>query len=487
MRSGSTLTSGILQQSGKVFFSMEPLWGIYKRCYRRKHDVCCRNNTCRSPNGELEGLHVATGAISDIFNCKFDKLGKEVLSSFTFFSVSSGYTGLIKNRCFGLFRNKTLTELCLKYLTSMCEASNGVIVKSLRLSAETLTFLKDIVPDMKIVHLFRDPRGVLHSRKNIGDFIDKNTNISIYARQLCNRMLRDIDILKSSKIHYIPLRYECLSDNPNVTVRKVYKGLNITVTKLVEHWIENHMKAKSRNSGGYGFQYKNSSVVAHSWRYSLVGRARRLKILIFTYMRSGSTLTSGIVQQSGNAFFSMEPLWGIYKRCYRRKHDVCCRNDKCRSPTGELEGLQVAIAAIKDIFNCEFNKLGDKVLSSFTFFCESSGNTRLRNNRCFEFSRNETLTEWCLKYLTSVCEASSGVIVKTLRLSAETLSFLKDIVPDMKIVHLFRDPRGVLNSRKNFGDLMDRNTNISIYARQLCNRMSHDIDVLKSLGIHYIP
>ncbi|KAK3104518.1 hypothetical protein FSP39_003909 [Pinctada imbricata] len=269
MRSGSTLTSGIVQQSGNAFFSMEPLWGIYKRCYRRKHDVCCRNDKCRSPSGDLEGLQVAIAAIKDIFNCEFNKLGNKVLSSFTFFSESSGNTRLRYNQCFESSRNETLTEWCLKYLTSVCEASSGIIVKTLRLSAETLSFLKDIVPDMKIVQLFRDPRGVLISRKNFGDFMDRNTNISIYARQLCNRMSHDIDVLKSFGIHYIPLRYECLSDNPDMSVRKLYKGLNITVTKAVEEWIDSHMRANSSKSGGYGFQYKNSTVVAHCWRYSL--------------------------------------------------------------------------------------------------------------------------------------------------------------------------------------------------------------------------
>lgn len=56
-------------------------------------------------------------------------------------------------------------------------------------------------------------------------------------------------------------------------------------------------------------------------------------ILIVAYMRSGSTFTSKILEHGSNtpAFFSMEPLWQIYRKCHRRKKGVCCPDNTCRS------------------------------------------------------------------------------------------------------------------------------------------------------------
>jgi len=57
---------------------------------------------------------------------------------------------------------------------------------------------------------------------------------------------------------------------------------------------------------------------------------KKNKILLISYMRSGSTFTSEVLNQGGQVFFSFEPFWGVYRKMYRTNDKVCHRDGSCR-------------------------------------------------------------------------------------------------------------------------------------------------------------
>ena len=57
----------------------------------------------------------------------------------------------------------------------------------------------------------------------------------------------------------------------------------------------------------------------------------------------------------------------------------------------------------------------------------------------------------CLPVLYQACLSSKVSVAKILRLSMERAEVLLKEDPKIKIVHLVRDPRGILNSRANTG------------------------------------
>ena len=86
---------------------------------------------------------------------------------------------------------------CLPVVTNDCKKSPVRVIKSVRLSLDIVRPLLQRDPALKLIHLFRDPRGIIYSRLvktrwyplNIkkGNF----TPIERHVRLLCNRMFED--------------------------------------------------------------------------------------------------------------------------------------------------------------------------------------------------------------------------------------------------------------------------------------------------------
>ena len=53
----------------------------------------------------------------------------------------------------------------------------------------------------------------------------------------------------------------------------------------------------------------------------------------------------------------------------------------------------------------------------------------------------------CLVKESLFCKKASNIVIKILRLSLQSAKALLKTIPDLKIIHLLRDPRAVLNSR----------------------------------------
>ena len=216
--------------------------------------------------------------LKDLFNCKFSSLPYRVLKSFWTFHFSSGYT----KKCIVAFSDnmkkkrlktfKERQEKCLSHWKRKCLEANVQVVKTIRLSTTLVKSLVEAVPGLKIVHLIRDPRGIINSRVNIGE-ISATRNISQYLEHVCTTMRHDIESVLSSKYlaagRIIPLSFEHVAENPFAVAEILFDKLGIPFTKDTKNWLykyASHSSTRRKKKGSFNVQKIDSKVIAHAWR-----------------------------------------------------------------------------------------------------------------------------------------------------------------------------------------------------------------------------
>lgn len=124
---------------------------------------------------------------------------------------------------------------------------------------------------------------------------------------------------------------------------------------------------------------------------------------------------------------------------------------------------------LRRIFKCDFNMVNDVTMTTFL----SMSNSLAPYLDCSKHSSND-----CIRVITKACMESSVRSVKVIRLpmSIDVIQDLLTLIPDLKIIHLLRDPRGKLSSP--YISKAGRNTNKSLVtkaATSLCNEMDDGI------------
>ncbi|KAK3104655.1 hypothetical protein FSP39_007264, partial [Pinctada imbricata] len=206
------------------------------------------------------------------------------------------------------------------------------------------------------------------------------------------------------------------------------------------------------------------------------------QILILAYMRTGSTFVGELLKRGAKEIhYTFEPFWGVYGRAFRNKKDVCHRNDTCLAPDGELQSTEKMFEILRHILNCKLSLLPYEVLKGFITFEFSTGYSK----KCLvAFSEkfmlrgsNESTKrrKSCVEYWEQLCRNSDAQIIKSIRLSTD---FADDVIrafPRLKIVHLVRDPRAIINSRIKIKEIDIQKEDKRSYFKNLCNSMYHDI------------
>lgn len=126
---------------------------------------------------------------------------------------------------------------CLRKLESLCKSQKHRVVKTLRLTLGALRPLLIKNPRLKIVHLVRDPRAIVHSRKysrfyGVGETEPGDRTVEL---NLCDKMQQDIVdgelLMKTFPDRVVVLYYEDLIDNLHQRVQQLYSFLNMEYDK----------------------------------------------------------------------------------------------------------------------------------------------------------------------------------------------------------------------------------------------------------------
>lgn len=156
---------------------------------------------------------------------------------------------------------------CLRVQSAVCLRSKRVVSKVLRVSPSNLAELLQNNPRLKIVHLFRDPRSVIHSHLNT-EFYHLTENMSADVTKdidaFCLRLNKDVKSLAHLMRLYPErvkvVRYEDFTDRETFVARvqDLYSFLGVSFSEKDKHTLfckyysaKDLKKLKAISAGSY--------------------------------------------------------------------------------------------------------------------------------------------------------------------------------------------------------------------------------------------
>ncbi|XP_033759409.1 carbohydrate sulfotransferase 1-like isoform X2 [Pecten maximus] len=198
------------------------------------------------------------------------------------------------------------------------------------------------------------------------------------------------------------------------------------------------------------------------------------QILLLTYLRSGSTFLGDIVQQVPRALYSYEPArhYMARRQSYISLERGTCdfANDSC-SHTSSQE-YNTIMENIQNFYKCDLHHLHPFL---------RRGMSTTSGRQC----HHEAERKRCISEMLPYCQSGTR-IVKTIRLSMDVVDVLMEKFPNLKVIHLLRDPRGMIVSRmRTIIQLHLHQGDMSTSARAVCDRYNRDIRIGQSLDVKY--
>ncbi|XP_045172311.2 carbohydrate sulfotransferase 1-like [Mercenaria mercenaria] len=265
MRSGSTLTGSVFQAYPDTFYSFEPLRFLPKafdelNTIKTHVELKYINGTKRKYSAS-EKEAVIANEINGWLNCKLESI-----------STLSLKTGL--NRHFMKYKSmfhhcskKYICKSCLQMAIRSCHKTPLVALKFIRLRMKEIAKLLHFYPNMKIVHLVHDPRGIFNSRMNSKAITANNYQTSVQL--VCINITEDVKSSKNIQQTYPDkvkiLHYEDLAECPLETARSLIEFVGLKFVKSVQNHIEQQTNA-SHDAGAFNTKRKNSTKTASKWR-----------------------------------------------------------------------------------------------------------------------------------------------------------------------------------------------------------------------------
>ena len=160
---------------------------------------------------------------------------------------------------------------CVDHMETACQEAKMTGTKVIRVDAEDVAELLRLDPSIKVIHVVRDPRGIMASRYSIHRW--SKTRFSDYSYSLCRTMLNDVKVMDTigqqlpSSVLRIP--YEKAATLPYVTTQEIYDHLGLgSIPSEVTNWLRGSTHAV-QNSGRYGTARTDSAKHAYSWKHDL--------------------------------------------------------------------------------------------------------------------------------------------------------------------------------------------------------------------------
>lgn len=236
MRSGSSLAGIILGYRDDAFYVYEPLWKISKWTYWHGNNSICRSDKleCRKSGSFAPAIKI----LKDFFECRFDDFRKDVYEK----ALTVNLGGQSWRQVDACIRKGGDTKLCLDlHAPRLCRNATHRVTKVLRLTTDLLQLLLEEKSDLKVVHLFRDPRAIMNSRITTSWYeLKKVKDILKNAKSLCKKMEYDFtkgkELLKLYPSRFTFIYYEDLTTSPLEKAKSLYRylGMSLDVNRYSE-------------------------------------------------------------------------------------------------------------------------------------------------------------------------------------------------------------------------------------------------------------
>ncbi|XP_045215422.2 carbohydrate sulfotransferase 1-like [Mercenaria mercenaria] len=199
--------------------------------------------------------------------------------------------------------------------------------------------------------------------------------------------------------------------------------------------------------------------------------AVKYNLLINSYMNSGSRFTGQLFGFRKGAFYIYEPLWKYSVWDYYHDDNLVCSSTQgsinCSKGTvanvnrmKERGRLSVPLAknvpqnksivgmmldVLDDMYRCDFSRLENMFVPNVQDHLELAGPGWNEYRACTKSRVNTKMS--CLKKQEQKCRNASHIVTKVLRLTTGSYDKLLEKRKNLKILHLFRNPFAIINSR----------------------------------------
>ncbi|XP_053392797.1 carbohydrate sulfotransferase 1-like [Mercenaria mercenaria] len=272
MRSGSSLTGNLIQQDPDVFYVFEPLHGLV-RGYQKE----MLKQFPEFPLLAERPLMVVREEVEDLyrawFTCDMDYIISETYRyHISFFKL--GYKTQLLLKCL-----ENASEIvyhankmpCTDYLRKLCLESRHRVLKTIRTPLSWFHGLMGEFPNMKIIHLVRDPRAILTSQRRFGECArGKHGGLAGCTKFVCSSLEDDLTTFEMfSKLfpnRIFRLKYEDVALKPIAKTKELYHFLNLKYTDATEKYVENITMSGNNKSFVLDTVVPNSIDMIDKWR-----------------------------------------------------------------------------------------------------------------------------------------------------------------------------------------------------------------------------
>ncbi|ELU14457.1 hypothetical protein CAPTEDRAFT_226952 [Capitella teleta] len=152
-----------------------------------------------------------------------------------------------------------------------CTKTSVRAAKVLRLKMRYIEPVIRAMPDIFVVHYFRDPRAIARSRVEISNPEMPPKLWANATKRMCLEMEKDISAAIQLKKKYpgafLNLKYEDVVVKTKESLGGMYKHFGRSLNQETYEWVADMMHA-NEDDGAFGVKRKNASSLIDSWRHS---------------------------------------------------------------------------------------------------------------------------------------------------------------------------------------------------------------------------
>ena len=217
---------------------------------------------------------VARDALKDWLSCRFEHIDLNSLMD-TFHDRYSDSLKTFRSCTFNERKKNYLAKAyrikhpCISAVKKRCEDARIRVFKTIRLRMSQVEELMDAFPKMKVIHLVRDPRGMINSQlktklvKKSGKPLQ--TIVSKYCRNIEDdvRLNQYLSRNKQGRIRLV--KYEDLAEYPFQIVTALYRFAKLNLTEEVIKHVNKSTSMNLRDDCAYCTTRRNSTKTAYQW------------------------------------------------------------------------------------------------------------------------------------------------------------------------------------------------------------------------------
>ncbi|XP_063420590.1 carbohydrate sulfotransferase 1-like [Mytilus trossulus] len=256
-RGGSTYVGHMLGQHEHSFYFYEPLFDEETRHqYCRNGSVCEFNNpSCRPVNTNIMNKYL--DQISLVYQCADNVLNR-----------TRQWQRIFGGKKWN--RKETRQMHCLR--------SQLRVAKVLRIAGDLLENLLVKNSKLKVIYLYRDPRGIINSRLKAWEDFNTTEDIAFAVCQKMNIDSKNIFNLKKKYPERIfTVAYEAVAKYPLKSARNLFKFLDVNVSKEYQNFISKMGNRSEKEDKKWNSAFRSDGyATAVKWRKELSKKDRKI-------------------------------------------------------------------------------------------------------------------------------------------------------------------------------------------------------------------